>query len=65
MKFHAPHRWVDIMNPNEEDQDVSDIYLINVMKLGLPRTAQTQAYIDSRFTPEFVKEVSVWHSPSA
>lgn len=55
----APHRWVDIVaepgdDADPDDEAVRDIYLMNVLKWGLPIDAEMMAFIKARYTAEFV-----------
>lgn len=58
MKYSSSYRWVDILNLEDDadssDKDVRDIYLINVIKWGLPIDAEMQAVIATVFCPDFV-----------
>ena len=58
MKFRSSYRWVDILNLEDDadssDKDVRDIYLINVIKWGLPVDEEMQAVIDAVFCADFV-----------
>lgn len=58
MKYSSPFSWVDICNPSEIDdcdsEDVRDIYLMNVLKWGLPIDAQMMAFIKTRYVSDFI-----------
>jgi hypothetical protein len=58
MGYSDNHRWVDICNPDESDESdddaVRDIYLMNVLKWGLPIDAEMMAFIKARYVPEFL-----------
>lgn len=64
MKF-SPGMWtVDICNPSENDDpaddEVRDIYLINVLKLGLPMDDEMRAFIGARYTQDFLNTFKSW-----
>lgn len=64
MKF-SPGMWtVDICSPDEcddpDDEDVRDIYLINVLKWGLPIDDEMRAFMTHRYTPEFLSNFPHW-----
>lgn len=64
MQFH-PGMWtVDICNPDESDDpaddEVRDIYLINVLKWGLPIDDEMRAFMAHRYTPEFLSNFPSW-----
>lgn len=52
------YRWVDICAEpgcyDHDDEDVRDIYLINVMKWGLPMDDEMRAFVKQRYVPEFL-----------
>ena len=59
--YLAPYRWVDIVADPAEDTDpddeaVRDIYLMNVLKWGLPIDAEMMAFIKGRYVPEFLAQ---------
>lgn len=64
MSYSDVHRWVDILNPQESDEsgddDVRDIYLINVLKWGLPMDDEMRAFIAARYVPEFLNTFESW-----
>lgn len=64
MRYSAVHRWVDITTPRDEDdsgdEDVRDIYLINVLKWGLPIDDDMRAFIAQRYTPGFLSKFPSW-----
>lgn len=53
IKYRSNFYWVDIENPGEdedsEDQDVRGIYILNVLKWGLPISKGLAAAIKGRF----------------
>lgn len=56
-------RWVDVLSTDTTDpgdEDVKDIYLINVLKWGLPLDADMRAFMAERYTPEFLSRFSAW-----
>jgi hypothetical protein len=64
MGFEDKYRWVDICAKGEDcnseaDEDVRDIYLINVMKLGLPMDEEMKEFIANRFNPAFVAQFNL------
>lgn len=58
--FDMGHRWVEICSDENSDEDemVRSIYLINVMKWGLPIDDEMQAYINKTFTQEFIQSIT-------
>lgn len=60
MKYRGAFRWVEICaeaDPNDDDdEDVRDIYLINVMKWGLPVDDEMYEFITKRYTEDFVNQ---------
>lgn len=62
--FSDPHRWVDICNDGEDedpaDNDVRDIYLLNVLQWGLPMDDEMREFIASRYTPDFLATFPSW-----
>lgn len=58
LSFNPGHSWVDICNPDEspdiDDENVRDIYLMNVLQWGLPIDAEMMAFIKARYTAKFV-----------
>lgn len=66
MEFSSGHWWVDICaDPDEDDGDpddeaVRDIYLINVLKLGLPIDDEYRSVIARRYTPDFLAIFPSW-----
>jgi hypothetical protein len=69
MRYSSGMSWVDICNPDElddpDDEDVRDIYLINVLKWGLPMDDEMFAFIKNRYTPEFLAEFGVFNNREA
>lgn len=68
MKYVDVHRWVDIVpkagadlgREDFGDDDVRDIYLINVLKWGLPMDKETKDFVAARYTPEFLDSFESW-----
>lgn len=64
MGYSPGMRWVDILTPRDEDSsdddDVRDIYLINVLKWGLPIDGEMRTFITKRYTPEFLSKFPHW-----
>lgn len=54
MKYLDLHRWVNVHDPEDGDEDVADIYLKNVLKWKLPMDEAMKAVIQNRYTPEFL-----------
>lgn len=58
MKYVNRADWVDICNPSglddSDSDDVRDIYLMNVLKWGLPIYAPMMSFIKTRYVPEFI-----------
>jgi hypothetical protein len=55
--YSDSYRWVNICKPEEGedpgDETVRDIYLLNVLKWGLPIDSEMMAFIKDRYVPEF------------
>lgn len=64
MKYRSPFDWVDICNPSDLDDadadDVRDIYLINVLKWGLPMDEEMREFVAGRFTQDFLERFPSW-----
>ena len=62
MQYSSPYQWVDICAPfnvfedDSDDEDVRDIYMLNVLKWGLPTDAEMRAAMRRRFNPEFLAD---------
>jgi hypothetical protein len=56
MGYHDPHRHVEICAPSDEDDNVREIYLRNVLRLGLPIDAEMMAFIKGYFTADFLAQ---------
>ena len=59
MRYMPGHWWVDILAQPTEDGDpddeaVRDVYLINVLKWGLPIDDEMRAFMRARYVPEFL-----------
>lgn len=55
--YDDPYRWVDICSDHSDGPDddaVRDIYLINVMKWGLPMDQEMRTFVRARYVPEFL-----------
>jgi hypothetical protein len=63
MRYSSTTWWVDICNPDEgddpDDEDVRDIYLINVLKWGLPMDDEMLAFVKTRYVPKFLAKFGV------
>lgn len=60
MRYNPGARWVEIIGNDIEDEDVRDIYLINVLRMGLPIDANMRQFMANRYTPEFLAKWSAW-----
>lgn len=61
--YHGGSRWVEICSDDSDDPDdeaVRDIYLINVLKLGLPMDKQMRDFMAQRYVPEFLANFPSW-----
>ncbi len=59
MGFSAPFTHVEILSDESndiDDEDVRDIYLINVLKLGLPMDDEMKEFIKNRYTQDFLQQ---------
>ena len=61
MQYSSPYQWVDICaEPSEDDdsddEDIRDIYMLNVLEWGLPTNAEMRAAMRRRFTPKFLAD---------
>ena len=68
MKYRDSFRWVNVFSDRDEDgdsgdEDVKDVYFINVLKWGLPIDTEMRAFIGRRYTPEFLKTFPHWSQP--
>lgn len=61
MRFNPGMFWVDILAEDDtEGENVRDIYLINVLKWGLPMDAEMREFIAGRYVPEFLNSFQSW-----
>ena len=65
MRYSSGMGWVDIVaDANEcddpDDDAVRDIYLINVLKWGLPMDDRMRAFVAKRFVPEYLASFTSW-----
>lgn len=60
MGFSNPYEWVDIFGDDPEGENVRDIYLINVLRIGLPIDAEMREFMANRYTSEFLTQWSAW-----
>lgn len=62
MRYNPGMRWVDILGTDNDDDDenVRDIYLINVLRIGLPIDAEMREFMANRYTSEFLTQWSAW-----
>jgi hypothetical protein len=62
MRYNPGMRWVDILGTDNDDDDenVRDIYLLNVLRMGLPIDATMRQFMANRYTSEFLVQWSAW-----
>lgn len=64
MDYEMGSRWVDICNPEGcddiDDENVRDIYLINVLKWGLPIDSEMLECMAKRYTAKFLNSFPSW-----
>ena len=62
MRYNPGPRWVEIIGTDNDDDDenVRDIYLINVLRMGLPINDEMREFMANRYTSEFLSKWSVW-----
>jgi hypothetical protein len=68
LRFDPKSRWIDICSEHIEDsfddeENVRDIYLINVLKWGLPMDAEMREFIGDRYTKKFLSTFPHWSQP--
>ena len=60
MDYHSGHWWVDIENPGEDedpdDEDVRDIYILNLLNWNLPISFELGRLISERYSAEWLNE---------
>ena len=61
MRYSSPFDYVDICaearhDDDPNDEDIRDIYMLNVLEWGLPTDAALRAAMRRRFTPEFLED---------
>ena len=60
MDYHASFWWVDIENPDEnedrDDEAVRDIYVLNVLNWNLPISFELGRLINERYSAEWLDE---------
>jgi hypothetical protein len=58
MNFSSGMWWVDILSDGGDpaDDEVRDIYLMNVLKWNLPMADDMREFIRNRYTPEFLNQ---------
>jgi len=59
MRYSSPYGWVDIIGDDPEGDDVRDIYLINVLKWELPMDDEMLAFVQERYTENFLAKFGV------
>lgn len=70
LKFHPGARWVDIYadldgdDTDPDDEAVRDIYILNVLKWGLPFSNEEKAFIANRYVEEFLSTFPSWKDPN-
>lgn len=66
MKYSNPYGWVDILSDEEidgDENDVRDIYLLNVLKWGLPMDDEMKAFIGERWVHDWLdKQFPDWRT---
>ncbi len=63
MGYNANGRWVDILSEDDDDLDdeaVRDIYLHNVLKLGLPIDAEMHLFMKRRYNRSYLEKFDNW-----
>ena len=66
MKYTDCRRWVEICKAEEpdevdySDEAVRDIYLMNVLKMGLPMDDEMRNFIAARYVPDFLDSFDSW-----
>jgi hypothetical protein len=60
MGFSNPYEWTDILGDDPEGENIRDIYLINVLRMGLPIDDDMRQFMANRYTPEFLSQWSAW-----
>ena len=60
LKYRNTYGWVDIYAETGDNEDVRDIYIINVLKMALPGTPEERAFIKHRYVPEFLATFPHW-----
>jgi len=60
MNYNPGAFWVDILVDDAEGEAVRDIYLMNVLRMGLPIDAEMRAFMADRYTSEFLNSFSCW-----
>jgi hypothetical protein len=67
MQYDDPHRWVEICADDDEDcnddNDVRDIYLFNVLKLGLPMDDEMREFVRMRYAADFLQRFPAFATP--
>ena len=62
--YNSGYRWVEIIHDDPQDDDgdnnVRDIYLINVLKWGLPMDDEMRAFMAKRFVARFLESFPSW-----
>lgn len=64
MRYSPGMRWVDILGTDNDDdeENVRDIYLINVLRMGLPIDDDMREFMANRYTSEFLAQWSAWET---
>lgn len=64
--YHMGGRWVNICEVDEsddpDDDAVRDIYLKNVLQLGLPIDNEMHTFMASRYVPEYLASFQNWRN---
>lgn len=65
MGYSGRFAHVNILSDRNDDVDddaVRDIYLLNVLKMGLPMDSDMRALVSERFTAEFLAQFPAWRN---
>lgn len=68
LKYRNTYGWVDIYaerddSDDPQDEDVRGIYIINVLKWGLPMDDDMRRFIAQRYTADFLSAFPNWSAP--
>lgn len=65
MGYRSPYGWVDICSEDADDpddDDVRDIYLHNVLKMGLPVDDEMYAFMQKRYVKSYLDQFQIRRS---